>query len=113
MYVDAGMDPKPGKERPQRSAGLPAQLRCAGESGAAAGLGLTRAPDREGSVTSPPRSTTPSSLQWSPGDPAELARIRQAMRDKDPDMKVLLAKLKVASELPAGCGSDEEGSDSG
>ncbi|CAN0349263.1 unnamed protein product, partial [Laminaria digitata] len=107
------MDPKPGKERPKRSAALPARLSCAGESGAAAGLGLTRAPDREGSVTSPPPSPTPSSLQWSPGDPAELARIRQAIRDKDPEMKALLAKLKVARELPAGCGSDEEGSESG
>lgn len=113
MYVDAGMDPKPAKERPKRSAALPARLSCAGESGAAAGLGLTRAPDREGSVTSPPPSPTPSSLQWSPGDPAELARIRQTIRDKDPEMKALLAKLKVARELPAGCGRDEEGSEYG
>ena len=28
-------------------------------------------------------------------------------------MKALLARLKVAGERPAGCGSDEEGSDSG
>lgn len=104
------MNPTSGKVRPKRSAALPARLSCAGESGAAAGLGLVRAQSaQERSSSSPTPPPKAYDLPSSPGCPVELARLHQAIRDKDPEMKALLARLKEASKPPVGVDGDDDG----